>query len=30
MELPVLIVTDAIEGAIINPVRVKDCDTVQA
>lgn len=30
MELPISIVTDAAEGAIINPVRVKDCDTVQA
>lgn len=26
MEHRVLIVTDAVEGAVINPVRVKDCD----
>lgn len=30
MDLPVLIVTDAVEGTIINPVRVTDWHAVQA
>lgn len=29
-QLPVLIVTHAVEGTIINPVTVKDCDGAQA
>lgn len=30
MKLPVLIVTDAVEGAILNPVTMKDGDALQA